>query len=260
MKSSKLVLLFAVLFLFSWTAKSQFHWPNGAKAAVCFTYDDGLDCHLDVAIPQLDESGMKGTFFCTGNSASLYNRLDEWREIIQNGHELGNHTLFHPCDGNVGDWVKPEYDLNNYTLEQIITELKTANTLLKAIDGKEERTFAYTCSNTVAGVDDFTNNIHDIFMGARCDGLIPGNMAGYNIYKTPSTAVVGLSAEEMIALVKEAREKGTIIVFMFHSIGGGYLNTDAGEHRKLLQYVSEHREDYYNATFLDIIKYIKNSR
>ena len=133
-------------------SNAQFKWPDGKKAAVVFTYDDGLDCHLDVAVPQLDEFGFKGTFYCTGNSPSLYNRMSEWRQLAKNGHELGNHSLFHPCDGKKQDWVKPEYDLNNYTLGQIVNELQTANTLLKAVDGNEDRTFGFTCSDYAAHV------------------------------------------------------------------------------------------------------------
>lgn len=95
------IISIVLLFVFN-VSNAQFKWPDGKKAAVVFTYDDGLDCHLDVAIPQLDEFGFKGTFYCTGNSPSLYNRLEEWREITKNGHELGNHTLFHPCDGAAG--------------------------------------------------------------------------------------------------------------------------------------------------------------
>ena len=61
----KRILFFILIFLIAFSIKSnaQFQWPNGAKAAVVFTYDDGLDCHLDVVVPQLDEFGLKGTFF-----------------------------------------------------------------------------------------------------------------------------------------------------------------------------------------------------
>jgi hypothetical protein len=31
-----------------------FPWPNGAKAAVVLTYDDGMDTHLDSAAPDLE--------------------------------------------------------------------------------------------------------------------------------------------------------------------------------------------------------------
>lgn len=63
-----IVMVFLIFFIYG---NAQFKWPNGKKAAVVFTYDDALDCHLDVAIPQLDEFGFKGTFFCTGNSTQF---------------------------------------------------------------------------------------------------------------------------------------------------------------------------------------------
>jgi len=254
------LLITLIILGFSIDVNAQFKWPDSAKAAVVFTYDDGLDCHLDVVVPQLDEFDFKGTFFCTGSSQSLYNRTDEWRKIAKNGHELGNHTLFHPCDGNIHNWVKPEYDLNKYTLEQILAELKTANTLLKAIDGKTERTFGYTCSNFIAGGEDFSDDITDMFIGARCDAPIPETMKNYNVYKTPSKGVQNYSAEELIAYANKAKENGTIAIFMFHSVGGGYLNVGSKEHRALLQYIKENEDDFYCAPFIEVMKYIKQNR
>lgn len=239
---------------------AQFKWPDGKKAAVVFTYDDGLDCHLDVAIPQLDEFGFKGTFFCPGQSPSLYSRMDEWREIVRNGHEIGNHTLFHPCNGSRGDWVKPEYDLKNYTPAQIVNELRTANTLLKAIDGNEKRTFGYTCSDYIAGGTDFTPEVKKMFVAARCDGPVPQTMDDYDVFKTPSWGVNSPTAEDLVAYVEKAKANGTIAVFMFHSVGGGYLNVGAEEHRKLLKYISENESEFYTGTFMEVMEYIKRNR
>ncbi len=258
MKQIFLILLVPFILL-TLESNAQFRWPDGKKAAVVFTYDDALDGHLDVAVPQLDEFGLKGTFYCTGNSPGLYNRTDEWRKIALNGHELGNHTLFHPCDGTRGDWVKPEYDLKKYTLEQIVAELKTANTLLKAIDGKTERTFAYTCCDYVAGGTDFSDEVEKMFVAARLDGSVPENMNNYNVYKTPSWGVNNPTAEQLIAFVDEALKKGTIAVFMFHSVGGGYLNVGAEEHRKLCEYVKKNEKDIYTGTFLEVMQFVKNS-
>jgi peptidoglycan/xylan/chitin deacetylase (PgdA/CDA1 family) len=255
--ATSLFTIILLIFGFSIQSNAQYKWPNGAKAAVVFTYDDGLDCHLDVAVPQLNEFGFKGTFYCTGNSPSLYTRMDEWREIVKNGHELGNHTLFHPCDGSQFDWVKPEYDLNRYTLEQILSELQTANTLLKSIDGKTERTFAYTCGNYIAGGEDFTDEIKSMFVGARGGSGIPKNIEDFNVYKTPGWGVNSPTTEELIAFVEEAKRNGTIAIFMFHSVGGGYLNVGADEHRALLQYIKNHEDEYYTGTFLEVINYIK---
>jgi peptidoglycan-N-acetylglucosamine deacetylase len=255
-----LVLILIAIGMVSENVQAQFKWHGNAKAAVCFTYDDGLDCHLDVAVPQLDEFGFKGTFYATGNSPSLYKRMDEWRQIVRNGHELGNHTLFHPCDGQRFDWVKPEYDLNNYTMDRLMSELQAANSLLKAIDGKEQRTYAYTCGDYIAGGEDFSGEIQPLFRAARGAGEMAETMDDYNIYNTPSWMVEDHSAEEMIAFVKEAKTRGTVAVFMFHSVGGGYLNVDAGEHRKLLEYLKQHQDEYYIGTFMEVTEYIRGNR
>ncbi|HPF52985.1 MAG TPA: polysaccharide deacetylase family protein [Draconibacterium sp.] len=249
-----------VMLLLAQISMAQFKWPDGKKAAVVFTYDDGLDCHLDVAVPQLDEFGLKGTFFCTGNSPSLNMRMEDWRAIVRNGHELGNHTLFHPCDGTGRDWVKPEYDLRSYTKDQIISELNLENTLLKAVDGKEKRTFAYTCGDCFAGDFDFSDEITQLFEAARLDGPVPENMSGYNVWKTPSWGVDSPTADELIAYVNEALSKGTIAIFMFHSVGGGYLNVGAEEHHKLLEFVKEHENEIYTGTFMEVMDYIKKQR
>lgn len=252
--STLLILVFVPNF-----THAQFTWPNGAKAAVVFTYDDGLDNHLDVAVPQLDEFGFKGTFYATGNSQSLYKRTDDWRKIAQNGHELGNHTLFHPCNGAQFDWVKPEYDLNKYSIEKLLAELRAASTLLKAIDGRENRTFAYTCSNVSIGDNDFSDEIQPLFTAARADGNVPETMKGYNVYKAPSWMVEDSKTEDLISYVEEAKSKGTIAIFMFHSVGGGYLNVGAKEHRELLQYLNNHRNEFYFGTFGEVMGYIREN-
>jgi peptidoglycan/xylan/chitin deacetylase (PgdA/CDA1 family) len=72
-----------------------FVWPDGRQAAIALTYDDGLRSQLDVAIPQLDRAGLKGTFFLNGTFAQ--EDLLGWRAAAAEGHELGNHTVFHPA-------------------------------------------------------------------------------------------------------------------------------------------------------------------
>jgi peptidoglycan-N-acetylglucosamine deacetylase len=210
-------------------------------------------------VPQLDEFDYKGTFYCTGNSQSLSRRMNDWRQIVQNGHEIGNHTLFHPCDGQRLDWVKPEYDLNNYSLVRILDELRAASVLLKAVDGKETRTYAYTCGDYIAGETDYRSSMPEFFKAARGEGPLPATMEGYDIFYAPSWMVTDNTAEELISYVEAAREKGTIAIFMFHSVGGGYLNVGAEEHRELLKYLHSRKEEYYVATFMEIMNYIERN-
>src|SRR6476469_231010 len=75
------------------------------RAIICLTYDDGLETQRTTAIPQLDSVGLKATFFLNaiqGSSASdIIGQTPEavlgWTQAAKNGHELANHTLFHPC-------------------------------------------------------------------------------------------------------------------------------------------------------------------
>jgi peptidoglycan/xylan/chitin deacetylase (PgdA/CDA1 family) len=239
---------------------SDFHWPDGKKAAVCLTYDDGLDCHIDLAVPALDSFNLKGTFFCTGFSSSLHNRLEEWRAITLKGHELGNHSLFHPCDGERFDWVKPEYDLRTYTMSQLRVELYTANTLLQAVDGMKERTYAYTCSDFEVNRVSFVDSIRNMFVAARSDGPIPESIDQVDLHFAPSWGVVDPTGEELINYVKEAEEKGTIAIFMFHSVGGGYLNVSSQAHRELLEYLQANKDKIWTDTFMHVMKYIRENR
>jgi sialate O-acetylesterase len=223
---------------------------------VVLTYDDGLDCHLDVAAPALERHGFRGTFYVTGTSASLYQRTEEWRRMAGRGHELGNHTLFHPCWGDAYDWVRPEYDLNGYTFDRLRSELQVANSLLKAVDGEEERSFAYTCTNTTIGGVSFIDSIRTMFPAARGGGPVPERIDQVDPHNVPSWAAEERSGEELIAYVEEAVEKGSLAVFMFHSVGGGYLNVSEEAHEQLLEYLEQHRATIWTAPFKEVMKVV----
>lgn len=74
----------------------RFAWPSGARAAVSLTYDDGLDSQLEHAVPALDARGLKATFFLTQENMEA--RLSDWQAVAAEGHEIGDHTVNHPCD------------------------------------------------------------------------------------------------------------------------------------------------------------------
>src|SRR3954471_1640319 len=112
--------LFASVFilLLGFAASAQFNqaW-QGKKCAVVLTYDDALNVHLDNAIPVLDSLGLKATFYLSAYLPGCRRRIDDWKKAAAKGCELGNHTLFHPCIGNMSgrEWVKPEVDMSKYT-------------------------------------------------------------------------------------------------------------------------------------------------
>ena len=191
--------------------------------------------------------------------------MNDWRELVEQGHKLGNHSLFHPCQkiregGEIFEWVKPEYDLTNYTVEQIIAELDVANTLLQAVDGKDKRTYAYTCGDYLAGGENFSNKISHLFAGARAAGPIPETMEEVDLYAVPSWCVNEHTGQDMIAYIEGAAEKGTLAVIMFHGIGANNLRVSRKAHNELLAFLAQHPDRFWVATFSDIVDYIRIKR
>src|SRR6476661_8640204 len=127
-------IFFAIVFIsFSCLqGDSQVNQPwHGKKCAVVLTYDDAIDQHLDNAVPVLDSLKLKATFYITAFSLSMQSRMNEWKKLVAHGHELGNHTLYHPCIGGADrEWVRPEYDMRNYTVQRMIDETRMTNLFL----------------------------------------------------------------------------------------------------------------------------------
>ena len=247
-------------------SSNSFQWPNGEQAAVCLTYDDGIDGHLDIAAPDLEAENLRGTFYVPGSSESLARRMDEWRELVKRGHELGNHSLFHPCvrvqpGGNIYEWLAPEYDLASYTHKQIIDELTVMNTLLAAVDGKHQRTYAYTCSDYEAGGESFVDSLRNLFTAARGGGEIPLDMRQVDIHLVPSWSAKEVSGQQMIEFVNRAAEYGTMAVFMFHGVGGGHnLNVSREAHQELLAYLNANRDRFWTERFDKVMAHVRSER
>lgn len=260
-KSFLLTVACAVAVL-SWVGPVKAQNWNHKKAAVVLTYDDGLNVHLDLVVPQLDSAGFKGTFYIPGNSAVLHQRIDEWRSIAYYGHELGNHTLFHPCIGKSQgrEWVEEDYDLDNYSVNQIVNEIKVANTLLKAVDGKEQRTFAYTCGDRSAGNGDFSNLIKKEFTGARGVSFKLEQAATIDLNNISAFFVTNQTGEELINLAKQALEQEALIVFLFHGVGGEHnINIALDEHAKLIDYLSQHKQEFWVAPMVEVTSFVSQS-
>lgn len=232
---------------------------NGKRAAVVLTYDDALNVHLDHAVPALDSLGFKGTFYLIGNSGALDKRIPEWRKTAAKGHELGNHTLFHPCASGPGrSFVTTETDLRNYTVARMVNEMRLTNTLLKSIDGKSGRTFAYACGDMRIGDTLYIERMKGEFTGARGVRSELPLLSAVDLNNVPSYMINGQSGEELIDLVKQAMENGRLLVFLFHGVGGEHsLNVSLEAHSKLLRFLKQNEKSVWVAPMTEVATYIK---
>ena len=81
-------IIFLLFSLIVHDTHARIHWPEGKKAAVILTYDDGLKSQLQIVIPQLEKHNFRGTFFLYGQVIKEED-IPEWRKASQRGHELG---------------------------------------------------------------------------------------------------------------------------------------------------------------------------
>jgi peptidoglycan/xylan/chitin deacetylase (PgdA/CDA1 family) len=258
-RSLPLVLLLLPLVALSAQTQDRGAW-NGKRCAVALTYDDALDVHLDNVVPLLDSLEFKGTFYLSTFFPSFQTRMLEWVSVAKKGHELGNHTLFHPCEGKAPgrEWVPPDYDLNRYSVRRMIDEIQTANMLLQAMDGQTTRTFAYPCGDKKAGDSSYVGMIKARFPGARgVEGRMQ-RMEEIDLYDIGAYMINGQSGDGLIRLVQEAMTKRALVVFLFHGVGGGHsLTVSAEDHQQLLSFLKANERDIWIAPMCEICEYLK---
>jgi len=124
-----------------------FQWPEGKRAALSLSFDDARPSQLDHGLPVLDAHGVKATFYVS--PADMKQRLGDWGAAAANGHEMGNHTLTHPCSGNFR--FARRNALEDYTIERIEADILGGTEAIEQMIGVTPTTFAYPCGQTFVG-------------------------------------------------------------------------------------------------------------
>jgi cellulose synthase/poly-beta-1,6-N-acetylglucosamine synthase-like glycosyltransferase/peptidoglycan/xylan/chitin deacetylase (PgdA/CDA1 family) len=104
-----------------------YHQGAGGEHQVAITFDDGPDPRWTPKILDiLKRANVKAAFFLVGANAERYPRLV--RRIVNEGHEIGNHTYYHP-------------NLALCWPEHIRLELNATQLLLETITGRATTLF-----------------------------------------------------------------------------------------------------------------------
>lgn len=245
-----------LLATFDAAAVDPFSWPEGQQMAISLSYDDAIDSQLDNAIPALNRHGFKASFYLTLASPTLNTRLDEWRAAADQGHELGNHTIYHPCSAALPDreWVASYYDIDRYLVAEIVHEATIANSYLYAIDGRTERTFTPPCGDVIVSDGNYLPAIRDLFVAIKGSEVVE---PGFAVLWGP----VDVSGQELVERVKMEAAQGTqLLNILFHGVGGDYLTVSSRAHSQLLAYLSEHKDVYWVDNYLNIMKHVADNR
>jgi len=214
------------------------------SALVCLTYDDALPVHRQVVAPLLAERGLRGTFYIPAARDDFHNHLEDWRKVAAMGHELGNHSCFHPCRTRA-EWAwRPPYRLEEYNHGRIRDELMLANRILQLIDGRAERSYGATCSDLTVGRDEsFVEDIRDLFTVVR-SGHTDRSLTGPIPFVAPAWFVDSRRVDEIITVIEPMREQNASwLILGTHGVGAGTHNNfmEADEHRRLVDWIASQR-------------------
>ncbi|WP_197414286.1 polysaccharide deacetylase family protein [Lacimicrobium alkaliphilum] len=251
-----------LIFFIACPLKAEFNWPKNAKAAVSLAYDDALDSQLDNALPALNRYGFNATFYLTLSSPTLSSRLHEWRLAARQGHELGNHSINHPCRASLPgrDWVEPHNNLDNWSVAAIIQEINNANGFLLALDGETERTFTPPCGDSHAKDGNYLARVTSLFVAIRRPGDPVAQIQQLELHKTPTWFPVNPSLKELTNYVEQAGKNGTLASINFHGVGGDYLSVSAEVHEQFLAWLDANRDQYWLDSFINLSRYIRQQR
>lgn len=251
-------------------AKAFKGWPNQCKAAVALTYDDALGQHVDEVAPALEAAGLRGTFYIPVGQGAFIPRVDDWRTVAKRGHELGNHSLFHPCRRrNPGDhqWLDDAYDLVSYSERRWQDEMRVASFALELVDGKTHRTFGNTCCDEWIGPHDQMVSIH-----ASVRELFPAARGPYvsELVDPQNPTFEGLGHfgaddkdfdRDLLPICEQAKAEGKLAIFMIHGVGDAQhrLHIKKDQHARLLEYLGEQMTSHeiWTAPLVEIVGYLK---
>lgn len=249
------------------SAATNWVWPKQARAAISLSYDDGNPNNLDYAIPDLDERGLRGTFYLQTGRADVQARKRDWRRAFSRRHEIGNHSVRHPCRvdayaPNIPQWLKPDMELEGYSPQDIMREVDEAATWLNDNIGEDlKRTYAYPCCSVAIGKDpdeaSYDTAIRRHHFAARIGGQKCNDPRTVNLLRIHSYGFSNPALSDLIGYCEEALNKGGWTVLMFHGVGGPSHTTERGVHQALLDYLLTN--PYWVAPVRDVASYIADT-
>jgi peptidoglycan/xylan/chitin deacetylase (PgdA/CDA1 family) len=236
-------------------------WPGGARAALSLSFDDARPSQVDLGLDLLDELGAKVTFYVV--PSAVEERLAGWQRAVAAGHEIGNHSLRHPCSGNF-PWSRAKA-LESLSIEALRGELVQANARVKELLGVTPETFAYPCGQTFVGRGRETRSyvpvVAELFVAGRTWlAEAPNDPLHGDLAQVWGVEMDGKEFDDIRPALDQARETGGWLVLAGHEIGPeGRQTTRTRLLRKLLPYARDPAHGLWLAPVVSVARHVQNA-
>ncbi|MBV9468292.1 MAG: polysaccharide deacetylase family protein [Abitibacteriaceae bacterium] len=238
----------------------SFSWPSGKTAAISLSLDDARSSQLEHGLPLLNQYGVKATFYV--NIGPLEKRADDWRGAVQQGHEIGNHTLHHPCSGNFR--FSRSRALEDYSLERMEDELLGANQAIENLVGVRPTTFAYPCGQKFVGRGENVKSYvplvaRNFIVGRGFREEAPNDPTFCDLAQACGVDTDELTWEALKVWIERAVESGGWLILAGHDVGAAARQTVRED---TLEALCRHVIDPAHGLWLDTVAtigtYIRN--
>lgn len=255
-----LLILFVTVLSYSQT--TTFKWPDGKKAAVSLSFDDGRSSQVKGGTTLLDQFDVKATFYVVPNA--VRQNLNEWKNAVASGHEIANHSLKHPCSGNF-PWARATA-LEDYTIQQMHDELGQANKEIRELLGVECTEFAYPCGQTFVGRGKETKSYVPVVASSFSSGRLWLSEAANDPTYCDFAQLTGVESdgkdfEQILPLIETAVKNGQWLVLAGHEMNeSGSQTTRLSMLKKLLEYAQDPAHGIWIAPVGTVREYVEGNR
>jgi peptidoglycan/xylan/chitin deacetylase (PgdA/CDA1 family) len=243
-------------------ASPVFAWPNGRRVAVSLSFDDARVSQVEGGAALLDRHGIKATFYVVPSAVEKH--LERWKQVVASGHEIGNHSLNHPCSGNFA-WSRSKA-LEDYTIDRMRAELTDANRRITELLGVTPESFAYPCGQTFVGrgtrTESYVPVVASLFVTSR--GWLdeaPNDPSYVDFAQLTGIESDGKEFEQIRAVIEAARNTRSWVVLAGHEMAkDGAQTTRLAMLERLATYASDASNGVWLAPVGTVARYIRAQR
>lgn len=200
-------------------------WPDRHRAAISLSFDDARLSQLHRGLPLLERLDVAATFFVLPDAVER--NLSHWREAVGRGHEIGNHTVTHPCSANMV-WTR-QNGLEGMTVAGFRREVREANRRLWHLLHVAPTVFAYPCGDTYVGRGRSTQSLVPMIarsfdVGRTFNDLTANSPGDVDLAQTRCVNSDQRTFEDLLPMLEAALDDSAWLVLGGHEIG----TADAG--------------------------------